>query len=414
MKRATIPVCEVCNKQVLFNRFSTTNTISLFKDGVDLGEIEADNLDNFCSCGILNRKIKYIKTKPEYNNKVKIDNSLFAVYKGYFVDIDLNDSTIEYVNCRCGGVLIDVIDTRAKNHYIWCEKCGKSHFVNRLTDEEIKQHKENSFCLVKDLNDEIDNIETEGFETENDELNILNETDNVEENSKEFSNIFGNEPLGKNCNTLSSFDATYNDSIKQVNLKHILIGNIDNKYFINNRDILAYSILGIKLGYHNEIMTNIINHTCKTDFDISSIMEYEFKILNSDAINVINTNMLRYSDIIVLTKLIQVIKRDTDCEEKYIVIGYILVEQKVDLNNRTISKYTLSEVSKFTVEKSLKMKNAASICKAYTKINSRGLFHSHYDTLERLELPKFGSKQGRENRSLKVCPACRKSTCECN
>lgn len=224
-----------------------------------------------------------------------------------------------------------------------------------------------------------------GEEIEGSNISNLYENESAEIELQQYHKIIGN--FG-----YSSFpfgDCEYSETCAADELKYIknALGNLTDilnvKYLYN-----IYNLQAIQSNktydYSSEVITNIVHNTSYADFNIDSIKDCQFRLLDCSALNDIVEDDI--FDTPTITLLLQLIRNNK-------IIGYIEVSQQYPLD----MKFSMFKVKKDSNKK------LEELCKFYTNM---------YESIE--DTPIMLSKSIKDCFNTPVCKKCGQLFCDCN
>lgn len=184
-------------------------------------------------------------------------------------------------------------------------------------------------------------------------------------------------------------DCEYSETCAADELKYIknALGNLTDilnvKYLYN-----IYNLQAIQSNrtydYSSEVIVNIVHNTSYADFNIDSIKDCQFRLLDCSALNDIVEDDI--FDTPTITLLLQLIRNNK-------IIGYIEVSQQYPLD----MKFAMFKVTKDSNKK------LEELCKFYTNM---------YESIE--DTPIMLSKSIKDFFNTPVCKKCGQLFCDCD
>ena len=267
--------------------------------------------------------------------------------------------------------------------YIECPNCHNKILGNYWLNVKHQGH-----CNYGDYEEDIYTGECPicGETIETGELELYTNSMEAEETElQQYYKVienFGYDPFPfEDCEYSDICVADELNSIK--NALESLTDILNVKYLYNIYNVQAIQS-NMTYDYNSEIITNIFHNTSHVNFNINSITDCKFRILDCSVLNGIVADDIFDTPIISL--LLQVIRNNK-------ILGYIRVEQQYPLDKT----FAMFEVKKDSNKKLIEL------CKAYTSI---------YTIKE--DTPIMMSKSRTDGFNTPVCKKCGQVFCDCN
>lgn len=342
-----------------------------------------------------------------FTNENKLEDAFFDDYTvwEYTADIIQDTNKIGKLTVTCGnkhGDTISLISDIAPEYeyivkieidnkdyielnkdYIECPKCHNKILRNYWLNVKYQGHN-NYGDYEEDIYTGECPICGETIETDDLQLYI----DSMEASETELQHYY--KVIGNfGYNTFPFEDWDYSEICAADELTYIknALDNLNDilnvKYLYNIYNIQAVQSNRI-YDYNSGIITNIFHNTSYADFDIDSIKDCKFRVLDCSVLNdIVEENLF---DTSIISLILQVIRNNK-------ILGYINVEQQYPLD----TTFTMFEVKKDS------NKRLIELCKTYTSI---------YDIKEDTSI--MLSKSRTDEFNTPVCKKCGQIFCDCN
>ena len=267
--------------------------------------------------------------------------------------------------------------------YIECPNCHNKILGNYWLNVKHQGH-----CNYGDYEEDIYTGECPicGETIETGELELYTNSMEAEETElQHYYKVIGN--FGYNTFPFEDCDYSEICAADELNsIKNALesLTDILNVKYLYNIDNVQAIQSNMTYEYNSEIITNIFHNTSHVNFNINSIKDCKFRVLDCSVLNdIVEEDTF---DTPTISILLQVIRNNK-------ILGYIRVEQRYPLDKT----FTMFEVKKDSDKKLIEL------CKTYTSI---------YNIKE--DTPIMMSKSRTDGFNTPVCKKCGQVFCDCN